>query len=455
MQLVQAKGVSENGQTLILLVFAMSIVFAIGVIIVDFGLWFSERRGAQATADFSVLAGAQTFLDNPDDSAGAFNDAVQFAVSNGTDPNAIDGTSTSSCSAEKSCIAVGRGDCYEDGSTSDMPWVEAKIRRPAGSLFTGILDIATVDIGAVARACVGSPREAYDLSPFGVQTGYNAANGDPETGGQCSNDLDDDGDGVVNDGCPLSGCMEPNPEDSTRTRPVYGAVCILKTGAQQSVSGQRGQLTIGPTCREVSASTLKHDFHYGTGAPCALGQEINTGSGNIIGLLQGLNLRLLDEGRCDELFYTGHADYDDFDEVFAMPGSGGPVVPSPDNIFSSNPCEVNSDPNASDSDGNHVHTYLPRAIDLVLIDQLEQGAQTATITGFAAFYVIGCFNDSIAEATKAAIETDLTNFDALLNRCDRPGAQDDILGIFVKSLRPPALVGDPDPNLPLAIVLVK
>ncbi|MEK7247395.1 MAG: hypothetical protein AAB092_02875, partial [Chloroflexota bacterium] len=103
----------------------------------------------------------------------------------------------------------------------------------------------------------------------------------------------------------------------------------------------------------------------------------------------------------------------------------------------------------------HVHTYTPRAIDLVIIDQLEQGSQTATITGFAAFYVIGCYDDGIATATKLAIEQNLASFHSYLNQCDRPRAHDDILGIFLKSIAPPEDVGDPDENLPLSIVLVK
>jgi hypothetical protein len=236
---------------------------------------------------------------------------------------------------------------------------------------------------------------------------------------------------------------------------VYGAVCILKTGAQGSVSGQRGQLTIGDSdCDQTSANTLEHDFHYGAGAMCALGQEVNTGTGNILGLLDGLNARLEEEGKCDDLFGDGDGT-DAFNEVFTMVGSG-PAVPSSDAVFNLNQCAITSGQGgvAPSSDGD-VHTYTPRALNLIIIDQLEGGSQTATITGFAAFYVIGCVNDDNAVATKLAIERDLTDFDSFLNQCVRPRAQDDILGIFVKSLAPPQEVGDPDENLPLTVVLVK
>ena len=448
----------EGGQSLILLVMCMTVMFVVGAITIDIGLWLSERRGAQTAADFAVLGGVQELLDDPDDTSGAFQVAVELAVRNGVDRAKIDGAATSLCSEVNSCIDVGEGNCREDGSDTSMPWVEARVRRPGQALFTSIFGIGDVDVGAIARACVGSIRGSAQLSPFGVQSGINPALGDPESGDECLDEDDNDGDGEVNDGCPLSGCMEIDPNVSTRTRPVYGAVCILKTGAQSSVSGQRGQLTIGSSdCAQTSANTLKHDFHYGTNAFCEVGQEVNTGSGNILGLLEGLNLRLLEEGRCDDLF--GDEDgYDEFHEVFSISAAdpGEAVVPSPDNIFSLNNCAITSgqDGVAPDPAG-HVHTYTPRALDLVIIDELEQGSQTATITGLAAFYVIGCVDDDIAIQTKQTIEQDLSNFGSYLNRCDQTSAKDDILGIFVKSLRPADNVGDPDDNLPLAIILVK
>ncbi len=449
----------ETGQVLVLMILAMTVVFVVGAIVVDLGLWMSERRGAQSAADFSALAGAQELVSGVTaaDQASAFDIATQFAIANAVDPLAIDSGPTTVCSSGNSCINVGSSNCREDG-TDNMPWVEAKIRRPGAALFTSLFGLLDADVGAVARACVGSLLAANSLSPFGVQTNFAPAIGPAESDAQCDNDLDDDGDGEVNDGCPLSGCLEPNPANPTQTRPIYGSVCILKTSGQGGVSGQRGQLTLGNTqCDQTSSNTLRHDFHYGAGANCQIGQEVNTGSGTINGLLQGLEDRLAEEGKCDELFATGHTGWDDFDEVFSITGGGsGPVVPSADDVFSVNDCSITSgvDGVAPDPEG-HVHTYVPRAIDLVLIDQLDQGSQTATITGFAAFYVIGCFRDSTSAAMKAQIEQDLTNFDSFLNRCEHPTGQDDILGIFVKSLKPPDVVGDPSPNSPVVVVLVK
>jgi hypothetical protein len=175
----------------------------------------------------------------------------------------------------------------------------------------------------------------------------------------------------------------------------------------------------------------------------------------INGLVQGLEDRLNDEGKCDDVFGDGN-NFDDFDEVFGMPGGGGgPVVPSPDVVFSENPCSVTTGVDVPSEGNGHVHTFLPRALHLILIDELEPNAQTATITGFAGFYPVGCFSDNDAPSVKQDIEADLTNFGNWLNTCDQPTGQDVILGIFVQTLQPPEDVSDPDPNLPISIILVK
>ena len=439
----------QRGQVMVMFIGVFTVIAVVGLVVVDFGLWFSERRGAQTDADMSALAGAQAYVADLTDTAGAFDDAVEWAVKNGVDPAKIDPSNTSNCSAGNSCVDVGIGNCYGNGTDTAMPWVESDIRHNTRTLFGKFFDFAAPDIGATARACVGSPRTAIDLSPFGVQTGVVT---DPD---------------CPNYGEPLSDCLELlDPADPTNktTRPVYGSVCILKTGAQSDncggfYGGQRGQLTIGELdCEQTSSSTLKHDFHYGAKAGCSVDQEVNTGTGNIIGLLQGLNDRLEEEGLCDQISSTGNPDYDDFDEVFSVVGADpdepdGPIVPSAENVFSLNECSI-----TNECSKGHTHTYTPRVLDLVLIDRINKpggGPATATITGFAGFYAIGCYDDDDAEATKAAIELDLTQMDSYLNRCEHPTGNDDILGIFVECLVPPLNPGDPDPNLPLSIVLVR
>ena len=366
---------SERGQALVLIVLGMTVIFVVGVLAVDVGLWLSEKRGAQSDSDFSALAGAQAYLSDISDTNGAFADAVEWAVDNGVDPAKIDGSPTSNCSPGNTCIDVGIGNCRGDGSDTAMPWVQSNVRHESVPLFISIFGGGSPDIGAEARACVGSPSGLTGLSPFGVQTGIIPPNGPPETGTQCfdqdshADPVDSDGDGVVDDGCPLSDCLELDPGDTSRTRPIYGSVCILKMSGPGGVTGQRGQLTLSDVgCSGTSTNQLRHDFHYGSRGFCRLDQEVNTGTGTINGLLQGLRDRLLDEGKCDNLFGDGD-DFDEFPEVFSVPGwSGGPVLPSAGMVFSENSCAVTTGVDAPSEGNGHVHTYIPRALHLILIE---------------------------------------------------------------------------------------
>ncbi len=142
---------NEEGQMLIVFILLFTLTLIVGVIVVDVGVWVTERRGASADADASSLAGVQAYLADLTDNSGAFDDAVQWAVLNGVDPAEIDAAPTLNCSAGFSCIGVGTSDCREEG-TDNMPWVEAKMRREGAQLFTAAFNVLAPDIGAVARA---------------------------------------------------------------------------------------------------------------------------------------------------------------------------------------------------------------------------------------------------------------------------------------------------------------
>src|SRR5438552_19203264 len=74
----------ERGQMLILFVMGATVIFVIGAIVVDIGLWVTERRKAQAAADFAALAAA-TQLGNPNPFADAQVKGLEFARRNGYD----------------------------------------------------------------------------------------------------------------------------------------------------------------------------------------------------------------------------------------------------------------------------------------------------------------------------------------------------------------------------------
>src|SRR5437870_6052256 len=88
----------ERGQALIIFILAATVIFVMAAIIVDMGFWLSQRRGAQSDGDFSVLAGAQAYLSNQNNTSGAFNDAVAWAQNNGVSAAQLDGTPTPNCS---------------------------------------------------------------------------------------------------------------------------------------------------------------------------------------------------------------------------------------------------------------------------------------------------------------------------------------------------------------------
>src|SRR5438128_1644264 len=60
-------------------------IFVIGAIVVDIGLWVSERRNAQAAADLAALAAATQLRDPSDPNAAAIAKGLDFAKRNGYD----------------------------------------------------------------------------------------------------------------------------------------------------------------------------------------------------------------------------------------------------------------------------------------------------------------------------------------------------------------------------------
>src|SRR3989304_3698503 len=84
----------ESGQALILWVLAATIIFAIGAITVDFGLWLTERRGAQKDADAATMAGAfellnQAFVNPANNAFAAVKTAAEDAPYQWADLNGV------------------------------------------------------------------------------------------------------------------------------------------------------------------------------------------------------------------------------------------------------------------------------------------------------------------------------------------------------------------------------
>jgi hypothetical protein len=71
---------SEQGQVAVVAVLFLMTVLGMTALVLDVGSWFRADRRVQATADAAALAGAQLL---PEDPAGAFDEAIEYAGKNG------------------------------------------------------------------------------------------------------------------------------------------------------------------------------------------------------------------------------------------------------------------------------------------------------------------------------------------------------------------------------------
>jgi hypothetical protein len=71
---------SEHGQVAVVAVLFLMTLLGMTALVLDVGSWFRADRRLQATADAAALAGAQLL---PEDPAGAFDEAIEYAGKNG------------------------------------------------------------------------------------------------------------------------------------------------------------------------------------------------------------------------------------------------------------------------------------------------------------------------------------------------------------------------------------
>ncbi|MHB8632196.1 MAG: hypothetical protein ACYC9W_09740 [Candidatus Limnocylindria bacterium] len=147
----------ERGQVLILFIALFSVLLTMAAIGIDQGLWLGERGIAQKDADAAARAGAAVYLSaiaTPSPvAATAGARAVEYAVANGA-PIATVTPDASGCPTTGS----------SPNTIPDAPSVSVGVGRPAPGLFTralwGLLGMAgspdQSGIGASSTACVGS-----------------------------------------------------------------------------------------------------------------------------------------------------------------------------------------------------------------------------------------------------------------------------------------------------------
>jgi hypothetical protein len=136
--LVKQSAQSERGQALILWILAATVILVMGAVVVDVGLWLTERRRAQNAADFAALAAATELHPGGD----PVTVGERFAQRNGF--GAPDATVT-----------------VTTPYNGDDDLVEVTIEQSAPMLFADIFGAGPFDIGA--RAVGTDPAQALDV----------------------------------------------------------------------------------------------------------------------------------------------------------------------------------------------------------------------------------------------------------------------------------------------------
>ena len=346
----------ETGQALILMLLAITIIFAMGAIALDFGLWLTERQGAQKDADSATRAGAfellrQHFADPADNDPSSVRAFAEDAVYDWAGLNGLD-------QADVAQMQVDDTNCLGPSQVIDSVSIAAEHDAPA--LFASIFGGVAPEIGAPAKACVGSISTAMGLLPLAIQI--------EGPGSGCWADLDGDGD----------------------TEPRLGEVCALRFGDEDSdhitgvrlynngsagcsdrngsSSGWQNQVENGGANSECHVYNYFPDLSRCNSDPGGCAYILpNVDSDTALGALHQL---LSGEGECDGSF----GDRDGTDELreIVQAIDGDPPSP-PHAVLLRRDCTS------------------PRLVTLLVTAQFPNGSgQPMPIEAFATFLIAGC-----------------------------------------------------------------
>ena len=345
----------ERGQ--MLMMFALLVVpitFILGAVAVDASVWQSERRGAQKDADLSALAGALE-LAFEQDQQNAESAAINAADTN-DEVGSAPGITAGSDDGAANTVVVDDA-CFPGNTTLPLNAVTVNLDHDSQTFFSIIfgLDVAP-DIGAHARACVGSLTNPEGLRPYAV---------DIET----------------------SPCFEQAPNDPDFEQPLFGAECVFDWGAQGSPGGaQRGLLDLETTAGPCSvngggANDVRDNIvdgakgscytNPGSSCPTPLTTCVLGKSGNVSAVQAAVQTLIADADDCD----TNGNGRDDFEESLELLG-GGSAPPSPNNVYTPVTC----------SDGKPSE----RIITIIAVDSLEKNTDPWPIRYFLNIFIAGC-----------------------------------------------------------------
>ena len=351
----------QRGQVIVMFVGILTIITIAGVIVVDFGLWFSERRAAQTDADLPALAGARECMLELA-SGGSYTADPVGAVDDFFELNRVSNTTLEYVSPA----------CEEDdqGRLCVTVRVRHDVETWFSSFYSPIFDaVSDDDIGAHATACAGAAQAPDNVVPFEV-----------EKPGPCFQSGEPDFSNL----CPLEGSSwDPNPrgmldlaasEDYCSEGPVPASIDKLIACSAPGICLINEE--IPPTC--VPAIL-------GPWYKCVVVQD-----GNPQNVLDGVRCRLMGGAACKHIPHidcstdgegicdTDGNGIDDFDES---------VDPDPDwpGVYQAKDC----DPTTTTEE-----EISPRLVTVIVLDVVpDPGNDGYPIAAFAAFYLEGCALD--------------------------------------------------------------
>lgn len=354
----------ERGQSLILLVLGMTVMFVVGAIVVDVGLWLSERRGSQTDADFAATAGAFELLDPGASAADAVNAATNNLGANDEQGNA---TFAQPVVVDDSCF---------DRDVNDAVTVD--VDHNSRGLFFDIFGIADPDIGAHAKACVGAAQAPGNIVPFQISD-------------------------------------NPGPCFDSSEEPIFTVFCPIELGSQSNPRGLLDLQADDDYCSEASgAGDIEDMIEFGAPGMCLINTagscDPGTGGpwydcvaqqpGNPKKVLDGVNARVSKDGDCDATYGSPPNGVDDFSETVSMVfDSGNPFT----SMYESIDCDLST----------LEKEESPRLVTLIILEEPPgNGNNTGyPIVAFAGFHLAGC-------AHQDAIVDDVSDLDP---DCDAPG----------------------------------
>ncbi len=309
---------------------AMTVVFAIGALVVDLGLWLSERRAAQADADFAARAGAWELLDPGASQADATAAAMAALAANDDEGNA---------SFPHPPDVV--GDCVTVDVEHDTP-----------SLFSAIFGaVAAEKIGGHAIACAGATNAPPGIVPFEIDNDFAVC-------------FDASGTPNFNVLCPLDfGAPGGDPR---------GVLDLIAPGNSCSNATGGGNLE---ALIEFGVSNLCLISETGSCSPASNGpwQDcVGVANANRQQVMNAVEARISRQGVCDS---DGNGN-ETLDEVVDVVFTGSPST----TMYEAKDCGTAS--------GNQPS---PRLVSVIVLDQNPTPGSTGyPIEGFAGFYVAGC-----------------------------------------------------------------